>query len=167
MAGFVKPLTREATRSRGIGRGAEEEYYQRLRDYDPAAAARESAMATFADFQKGIGEQTESLRGSQVGRGRLNIGVGYQDQDRLYERGLQDLGRSVSRQALEAEGMRFGATEAIGRYGMDVTGRSLDLTASERDRRARARASKREMWGQLGGAALGAGGRALAAHYGG
>jgi len=160
-------VQRMAAEASARGGSAEDEYWNRIKSFDPMESARASSMASFEDFREGLGEDITSLRGNQVGRGRLDTGFGMEDEDRLVRGGLRDLNREIARNSMQGAQMQMGVNRDIGDYGERVTGRGVDLLMSEKDRKAQEKASKRAMWGQLGGAVLGTAGKALAGGGGG
>ena len=125
-----------------------------------ADEARQVATATFESFRKGLGEDVESLRGSQVGRGRLDTGFGFEDEDRLVTESVEGLNRELARQAFTAASLNLENIGGISRSAESARDRDLDLLTGSQDR-AQAqenadRQRKRRRFGLLGGA-LGAG----------
>lgn len=117
--------------------------------FDAAAAARETAAASFADMREEMGRGIESLRGQQVGRGRLDTGFGFEDEDRLVMDFQDRLSRDLSHGAFQAAGLNLrniegGASDANQARERDLamlTG-SLDREQgiiNERNRRRRGR----------------------------
>lgn len=106
--------------------GATEEF----REFDPRAAAEESARAQFDVLEEDMGEGFERLRGRQVSAGRLSTGFGMEDQDRFMRDRLDRLDRMMSQQAMRAAGMR---QDQLGRAaGME--GQTLRIHQQERNR---------------------------------
>lgn len=126
--------------------------------FDAAAAARETASVAFEDFRERLGEDVESLRGNQVGRGRLDTGFGFEDEDRLV-RGLgRDLSKEISRGAFQAAGMNLRNIEGGARDANQASDRHLDYLSGSTDReQARINAKKAERKSRFGLLAGGAG----------
>lgn len=148
--GISKQFDEQAASDQERGMRAEDETFDRLSGFDAEDAARRSARAQFDEFSEDLGDNISDLRGSQVGRGRLSSGFGFEEEDELYEGALEDLGRSLSQNALHAQGLNLSATSQLSELGGRQTGRFLDVLASERDadlleeeQRRRARAEKR------------------------
>lgn len=153
----------QGKRDVAAGNQAEDEAQRRLEGFDAQEAARTSARAQFDEFSEDLGDNLRDLRGSQVGRGRINSGFGFEEEDELYEGALEDLGRTLSQNALAANAQNLSATGQLSELGGRRTGRYLDVLASERDaqllqeeQRRRARAEKRGgLFGFLGTVAKG------------
>ena len=130
--------------------------------FDAAAAAREVAGASFADFQEEMGRGVESLRGQQVGRGRLDTGFGMEDEDRLVMDFQDRLSRDIAKGAFTAASLNLrniegetGAADRARDRNLDLlTGATDRAQAVENDRQRR----KRGRFGMLGGAIGGVGG---------
>lgn len=150
-------------RDEQAGQRIEAETEERLSGYDAQEAARTSARAQFDEFSEDLGRNIRDLRGSQVGRGRITSGFGFEEEDELYEGALEDLGRTLNQNALRAEGLNLQATGQLSELGGRRTGRAYDILASERDANLlqqemerRRRAEKRGgLFGFLGNVAKG------------
>lgn len=118
---------------RDQGREAEEESQRRLTGFDAEEGAARAGRAQFDQFREDLGRDIGDLRGSQVGRGRLNSGFGFEEEDELVEFGLRDLNRQLTQNALRAQGLNLQAAQGLGQAGRQQTGRYLDILASERD----------------------------------
>jgi hypothetical protein len=157
---------RQADVDEQTGRESEGIATERLRGFDAEEGARRSARAQFDEFSQDLGRNIRDLRGSQVGRGRINAGFGFEDEDELYEGSLRDLGRTLSQNALQAQGLNLQAAGELGGMGERQTGRGLEILGSERDasfleeeQRRRQRAQSRSgLFGALGTLARGVGG---------
>lgn len=115
------------------GRRAESTYIDRATGYNAQEAASTAARGHFDQFQEEIDKRLREFRGTQVGQGRLDSGFRFEDEDELWRQGLSDLGRTFAQNAMQAEGLNLRNMEGIGGYGERVTGRGLDVMASERD----------------------------------
>jgi hypothetical protein len=140
------------------GQGLEGEYLQRLRSFDPMAAATQASQAQYSMAMPMIREQLDDLRGQQAGVGRLRSGYGMGDQDRLLTRNLEHLNQSTVARAMEAAQMQAANTGAMGNYAQGLNNQYFDaaygMMASDQDRRAAEKASRRGMWGSLLGAGI-------------
>jgi hypothetical protein len=130
----------------------------RQAEYDPYAAADKSAKAQFETFDRDLYRSLESMRGSQVGSGRLRTGFGYDDQDRLWEGAVEGLNREVAKQSMTAAGLDLrniegmqGARELTAE--MSSGGMDQELALEEQER-----AKSGGIGGLLGGLAGGIGG---------
>lgn len=83
--------------------------------YDPYEAANRSAQAQYQTFDRDLREGVEDLRGSQVGRGRLNTGFGFEDEDRLYRGAYEDLNRAIAERSMQAAGLDLRNIEGMQR----------------------------------------------------
>jgi len=118
---------------------------RRRREFDPRDATREAARAGYEEVARDRRESMESLRGRQVGAGRVDTGFGYQDQDRLVRTIEEDFNRELARQGLREASLKLRHLE-----GRRQGNRYLDLLAGEREREAR---EDEAIWGSIGGAA--------------
>jgi hypothetical protein len=84
----------------------------RREQFDPRSFARETAQASFQDFQEGLTRGIGDLRGQQVGMGRLTTGFGQEDEDRY----VQDLNRRM------AQELARGAFTAAGLEQQNISG---------------------------------------------
>jgi hypothetical protein len=141
-----------------------DEAWSRMRTFDPYADMGRAARAQWNTFSEDLGEGLEDIRGSQVGRGRLRTGFGYEDEDRFTRDSLDRFYNQLASQAWRAPALNLQNTSmmapAIDR-GYDLVTAGADLTTSEMDREAAERASKRDMWGNIIGGTLGFAGKAL------
>lgn len=156
----------QAGQDRATGRRAEGAYLDRAMGYDAQQAASTAARGHFDQFQEDIDRRLRDFRGQQVGQGRLDSGFRFEDEDDIWRQGLSDLGRTFAQNAMQAEGMNLRNMEGIGGFGERMTGRGLDIMASERDAgvldeelRRRDQANRRQglfgMLGRVGGSVLG------------
>lgn len=164
MASRMKKLRaeeQERLASGGTRAGGLETQADRAREqFDAASAARESATATFESFREQLGEDVESLRGNQVGRGRLDTGFGFEDEDRLVRGGLRDLNREISRGAFQAESLNLrniegqtGAAEGARERDLSFLTGSMDREqARENEKRQRRRSRFGALLGGVGAA---------------
>jgi hypothetical protein len=142
------------------GQQAEDQYFNRMQNFDPMAAATQASQAQWNLAMPQITKQIGDLRGMQAGQGRLRSGYGMVDQDELLTNNLNNLNQSMIQRAMEAAQMGMANNQAMGNYAMNSQNTFLDATmgryATEEDRRAAEAASKRGMWGGLLGAGIGA-----------
>jgi hypothetical protein len=165
-AGISRQFMGQAERDRMRGTEAEDVAGERLRDFDAEEGAARAGRAQYETFEKDLGRNIESLRGSQVGRGRINSGFGFEDEDRLVEGSLEDLNRQLAQNALQAQGLNLSATGQLAGLGGQQTNRYLEVLGSERDAsfleeemERRKKADKRSgLFSALGTIAKGAGG---------
>lgn len=142
------------------GATAEDAYLGRAMAYNPMANIKASAEGAFNVYRRRLKEDMESLLGSQVGQGRVRTGYGMQDQDRLMLESTDRLNSEILRNAMLGEQLSFQNMMGLGEYGArtsgDIRQGVADLEATERDRRAQEKQSKRSFWGNLAGSAMGA-----------
>jgi hypothetical protein len=141
------------------GSQAENEFLAQARSFDPMAAATQASQAQYNLALPQIQRSVAALRGAQASSGRLRTGYGNQDQDQLLTDNFNNLNQSMIARAMEAAQMQMANTNMLGGYASDARNTYMDATLgrtmSDRDREAAERASKRGMWGSLGGAVLG------------
>lgn len=132
---------------RALGREEEEleDIRRRRREFDPRQATREAARAGYEEISRDRAEAMESLRGRQVGQGRLDTGFGMQDQDRLFRDIEEDFNRQLAQQGLQEAKLNLRNLE-----GRRRGNRYLDLLSGEREREVR---QEGQMWEAIGGAA--------------
>lgn len=123
-----------------------EDIRRRGREFDARGATREAARAGYEEISRDRSEAMESLRGRQVGQGRVDTGFGMQDQDRLFRDIEEDFNRQLAKQGLQEAQLQLRNLE-----GRRQGNRYLDLLSAERDREARQQSAMLE----AGGAALG------------
>lgn len=142
-----------STRSRFLGAIGEEEEAtegatRELREFDPRKAAKRSARAQFETFEEDLREDMQSLRGRQVGSGRVDTGFGFQDQDRFVRDRLDRLDRALATRATASAGQRLQQLGMVNRS----RGRFFDLLSGQLDREtARENAEKQQLASILGG----------------
>jgi hypothetical protein len=159
-AEFKAQSARDAAR----GGAAEDSYFNYMQGFDANKAATETAGAMSSDWMKQFRRDLEGVQGGQVARGRLDTGYGMQDEDRYVEDFNDSVANKMAQLSMNAAGMNLGARQALGAYGERVTGRGLDLTATRRDQALMDAASRRAMYGQIGGALIGAAGQFAGAY---
>lgn len=113
----------------------------RLGKYSAENAAKRTAQAQYEGIQTPLAESIERLRGEQVGRGRLNTGFGYEDEDRLVRDIHQDLNRRIAENSLAAQG-----------YELQARGLEGDLVSGGLDREQAEKNAKKKRRGGLFGA---------------
>lgn len=132
-ARFSRAFMEQSDIDRERGREAEDIAQERLTGFDAEEGAARAGRAQFETFREDLQRDLGDLRGSQVGRGRLRSGFGFDEEDELIEFGLRDLNRQLTQNALQAQGLNLSAARSLGQTGGQRTGRFLDILASERD----------------------------------
>ena len=132
----------------------------RRQGFDARDRIKSSAKADFEDFRQFFGRDMETLRESQVSRGRLGSGGGFRDEDRLFSDSADRLNRRIAQRGVDAAGLDLRNLEGLSgdqRFASNLDAELLSGTADratarenfERDRR-------KKKFGFIGGA-LGAG----------
>lgn len=116
-----------------------------VRQFDPTEYARRAARAQFETFREDLGEDFETLRGRQVGTGRLRSGFGHQTQDRFLRDRLDRLDRALATRAQTAGGQKL---QQLGLQSRN-RGRYFDLLSGQLDRETAESNAKRGFWGNL------------------
>jgi hypothetical protein len=160
---YARPLLREGVgKEREDSTRAVDSYLDWATDYDPQEAINRRSQAQWNNLSESLGREIESLRGRQVGSGRVNSGFGFEDQDRLYEGAFDNLTNAMAMNALQGEQLGASVRQGLGAWGSDARNRYLELLSGEDDRFIRdndIRSKKRGgLWGTLGGIAGGIGG---------
>lgn len=158
-------------RSRRIGETLEDQYVSGISGFDPYAAYREQAQGAFNQFRRSFADQLSRLRGQQVGMGRLRTGFATADEDRLFLEMADRLNDVLAQGALQAAGLNL---QRLGQMG-DYAARQRDTAlqgyfgdwATRYQQQMANQASKRQMWGNILGAGLGAVGTILGGPIGG
>lgn len=127
-----------------------EDVRRRAREFDPRESTRRAARAGFREFERDLAENLERLRGRQVGRGRLDTGFAFEDEDRLIRSGIEDLNRELASNAL-----RESALELRNLEGRRRGNRFLDLLTGERERERQEERDLFETGGRILGTAAG------------
>lgn len=152
-------------RSRRIGEALEDQYVSGISGFDPYAAYREQAQGAFNQFRRSFADQLSRLRGQQVGMGRLRTGFATADEDRLFTEMGSRLNDVLAQGALQAAGMDLQRLGQMGNYAQRARETALEGHfgdwATRYQQQQANKASRRSMWGSLGGALLGAAGAAL------
>lgn len=137
---------------------AEDFYLDRATSFDPSAALDRYAGGVTSRLRRDIGRDVDTLRGQQVGMGRLDTGFATEDEDRvvtdLGERAQEDLDRA----ALQTTGMEMQNYQNVGQYGQNTRNTFLDLMGGGLDRETAEANAKRAMWGNIFGSLFGAAG---------
>ena len=154
-------MTNQARRDEERGTEAEQAYYDRLSSFDATEGAKRQADVLGRDWMQKFTEGAERLRGGQVSRHRLDTGYGMEDEDRYVRDATRQQQDALARLAMQAQGMDVDVARDLGRYGERTTGRALDIRQTEEDRKRADRAGKRQLWGNIGGALIQAGGTYL------
>lgn len=134
----------------------------RREEFDARDYLADTTGAAFEQFKESFGENIDSLRGQQVGRGRLDTGFAFEDEDMLFRNMGRDLNRQLSSMSLNAagldmrntEGMAGDAAQASSVYDSAVSG-ALDRETAEMNARDQ---KKKNRLGLLGAVAGGVGG---------
>ena len=140
-------------RPRSPGRSLKDEFSDVIgdaRDFSATDAAKTSALAQFELTKTPLLEMLETLRGNQVGRGRLNTGFGFEEEDRLFRGAFQDLNQRIASRAFQGAGLDL---QALGLRG--------DLASGGLDRETLERNARREQRTALLGALIGGIGRVV------
>lgn len=157
---YARPLLREGVgEERRDSRRATDSYLDWATEYDPQEAIERRSMAQWNNLKESLGREITSLRGRQVGAGRIDSGFGYEDQDRLYEGAFDNLTNAMAMNALQGEQIGVNVRNNLGSWAADSRNRYLELLSGEDDRFIRDQdiKSKRKggLWGALGGIAGG------------
>lgn len=149
--------------ARGYGSDATREYYSRAKNYNPQASLEQAAGGLYDQFERGVGRRIETLRGQEVGAGRLGGGYGAEDETAAIYDARADLNSKIASMALDTESMKLSNMRDIGAFGESQSNRYLDVLAGNRDAemgRYNARTQQRAgFWSalaELGGKAFGA-----------
>jgi len=166
MSSRMKSLTKEAD-ARKAQTGQRTQQLEgavdtRRQEFDARDYMRESTGAAFDQFKESFGENIDSLRGQQVGRGRLDTGFAFEDEDMLFRNMGRDLNRQLGSMSMAAagldmrntEGMAGDAAQAGAVYDSSVSG-AMDRETAELNARDKKRQNR---LGLLGAVAGGVGG---------
>jgi len=153
---YRKKFDEGMEQERGRGSRFSGEYEERAMNYDANDAARKAVRGTAAI-------EMPRLQASQVSRGRAGTGFGFEEEDEY-------MANLMASKTMEAERMNFDNMRDIGDYGERARDRVYDADfgrySTERMAREQKAASKRDMWGNIIGAGLGAAGQVLGAKVG-
>lgn len=111
-----------------------DEFKRRSFDFDADEAVRTAAEGAFEFLRTDIEEGVEDLRGSQVGRGRLSTGFGFEDEDRLVRDIFDRFNAEVARNSLQAAQLNLQNQGQLGDFSNLSRNRFLDFLSGERDR---------------------------------
>lgn len=154
-----------------VGSALTDNFVSGITGSDPRKAFETSAQAAFQRFSKNLNRNVSTLRGQQVGMGRLDTGFATQDDDRLVEGMGEDLNREISSRALQAEGMELDRLNMAGSYGDRYSDRAMSARGgeyhTERSQRYQDEADRKRGWGSLISAGIGAAGTVLGGPIGG
>ncbi len=118
----------------------------RVASFDAGDYAKEAGAATFDEFRGDLSRDVRDLRGSQVGRGRIRTGFGFEEEDRMVSDSYRALMRSIAQQSLQAAGLDLDARNLEGEMAAG------DLDRSQADKNARRR-RRGGLLGAVGGIA--------------
>ena len=158
LTGAVETAGGQAFRDKG---------YEGLTGFDPGAAYKEYLGGAEEAFGRQLGEGLDAVRGTEVGRGRLDSGFGALDETDFARQLTSDYRREASSKALDASGMNLSRLNSIAGIEEGKTGTYLDLLTGQKDREQAAANAKSERKanrrnaiiggiGQIAGAAAGA-----------
>lgn len=158
---YARPLLRKGAKKEGEdSRRAVDSYLDFATDYDAGEAINRRSMAQWNNLERDLGRSIESLRGRQVGAGRLQTGFGFEDQDRLYEGAFDNLTNAMAMNSLQGEQLEANVKNRLGGFADSSRNRYLELLSGEDDRFVRDEDIKRRkrgsLWSKIGGV-LGAG----------
>ncbi len=138
---------------------AQDFYLEGATNFDPTEALGRYGDAAYRGFERNLGREMETLRGSAVGAGRLDTGFQTEDEDRV----VTDLGEryhdSLARQSLGATSLELRNLEGVGAYGAGQQNSYLDLISGQLDRETAEKNAKKKLIGDVLGSLFGAGGR--------
>ena len=138
---------------------AQDFYLEGATTFDPTASVERYGQAAYRGFERNLGREMETLRGSAVGAGRLDTGFQTEDEDRV----VTDLGEryhdSLARQSLGATALEQRNLEGVGAYGAGQQNSYLDLISGQLDRETAEKNAKKKLIGDVLGSLFGAGGR--------
>jgi len=136
-------------RAGGLAEQSENAFLSGIEGFDPTTAMQTSANAAYEQFRPELARDLESLRGTQVGMGRLNTGFATEDEDRLIGDSLKRLEQDIAQQALQAQGLELQSTGMLGNFASEQGGRFLDLVSGGLDRKQAEKNAKKG--GGIGG----------------
>jgi hypothetical protein len=134
--------------------GRADEAWSRMSSFDPYESMGRAAEAQWSTFSEQLGEGLEDMRGSQVGRGRLRTGFGFEDEDRFSRDSLDRFYTQLASQAWRAPGYELQNTGMMAGSldrEWDIKTGETDIEIGELDRAQAERESKRRMWGNIFG----------------
>jgi len=153
---YARPLLRKGAKKEGEdSRRAVDNYLDFATDYDPQEAINRRSQAQWNNLEESLGRSIESLRGRQVGAGRLQTGFGFEDQDRLYEGAFDNLTNAMAMNSLQGEQLGVNVKNRLGSFADSSRNRYLELLSGEDDRFIRDQDIKSRkrggLFGTLGG----------------
>lgn len=107
---------------------------ERRSGFDAREFLREATEGEIAQFREDFGEDVGDLRGNQVGRGRLNSGFGFEEEDQLFENMSEDLNRRLLRSAMGAASLDLENTAGIQSAAESARERDLAMVSGGFDR---------------------------------
>lgn len=122
------------TEEQDTAREFTDEFRDRAFGFNGEEAVRESATGAFDFLRTDIEEQVEDLRGSQVGRGRLSTGFGFEDEDRLVRNIFDRFSSQLVANSLQAAQLDLQNNRQLGDFANLSRNRFLDFLSGERDR---------------------------------
>lgn len=149
------------------GERAEDFYLDEATSYDPTEALERYGGAAYRGFERNLGRRMETLRGEQVGMGRLETGFATEDEDYLITDLAERYQDNLSRQALGASALELRNIEGVGAYGAERSNTYLDLLSGQLDRETAEKNAKKRLLGSVFGSVLGAAGTVAGAAIGG
>ncbi len=138
---------------------AQDFYLEGATSFDPTAALERYGEASYRGFERNLGREMETLRGSAVGAGRLDTGFQTEDEDRVVTDLAERYQDSLARKSLEATALEQRNLEGVGAYGAGRENTYFDLLSGQMDRETAERNAKKKLIGNVLGGLFGAGGR--------
>ena len=168
---FRDMYDQDIARTGEIGGRLMDDFAGDITSFNPSDAFQRRLNAAQSQFKRDWGRGVRDLRGSQVGRGRLNTGFGYQDEDRLFEALGTRFAETSGAASLQAAGLDLQALGLKGNFADRLSDRAMGARGGEyqtlRQQRFTDAAEKRRGRGDLIGGLLAAGGTILAGPLGG
>lgn len=158
--GYANQYHQGTERLKGFAEGANKGYVDKASEFDAGKNLNDWATGAWNQTSRRLADSLGSLRGSQVGMGRINTGFATRDEDRLVRDTTNDFQDKLLMQSMGAAQLQASSNAQLGSYGAQMAGLHMDAVSGGADRATdevnRRRQRKSGLAGALG-TAIGAG----------
>ena len=161
-AGYEGQYKIGTNRSRDQGIAGQDAYLQGMQNFDPSSYLADTARGQFNILRPDMENYMASLRGQQVGMGRLDTGFATEGEDRVTTEALRGLDDRLLANSMNSAGMEMQKYNSLGQYGNQNYDRAMEMNSSGWDRKVAADNAKKKkkhgIFGTIGSVLGGAGG---------
>jgi hypothetical protein len=122
-------------RTGSVAERAEDTYLDRATNFDATDYVNKAAQGAWNQFMPQLNRDIGTLRGQQVGMGRLDTGFATEDEDRLVAESTGRFTDQLAQTAVEGAGLQLRNDQGLGDFGSQYGNRYLDLISGQLDQK--------------------------------